>query len=503
MFSGAKSIALRGSFESEKMNVSAKISFTSVLILAVVTSWLDDMGTMKHIWLAAFGAFGVFELYRLVVLPKVNSQMKMSSNFRANICMIVLTYCLGCTSGAGLLTAVLNVTGMAAFILLLNPLLPNLYYPTMLALGCLALAVTAVTKLVHPLISIPPALILAFISVSSFRSLLKLSQEEKEHIESSGMLAGINKNDACKPVFSGKEIFKMFAALLITAIAGSLIFYWIMLSVNPFWMRAERFSKYETLHRLPHDANLRVREVSSLDDLDFYKEKLESSFPVVIKPSVCTTNSRNVMKCSDYKCLQKYLKTRIDQGPRDDGKNGDKGAWVIQEYAPNLEGVVFYYKFPYMSKGAIKNIGIRDESLKSKTKASDTSLKAQYWPDTFRTDYSPEFSKFFDDMAEKIPGYTGGRFDIMMQSDELMDPRGVNILELNVFFLGCIEEKTVKSVWDELKVLRTSLMQIYIGIVNIVGGYNFLSFLGIALKVPGLISRAIQCGNHEHLFAKP
>ena len=86
---------------------------------------------------------------------------------------------------------------------------------------------------------------------------------------------------------------------------------------------------------------------------------------------------------------------------------------------------------------------------------------------------------------------------------DLIDPRGTTVLELNIFFLGCIQEKNPKSVWGELKRIRTSLMQIYIGIVNIVGGYNFLSFWGIARKVPELVSRAIVCGNHEHLMAIP
>ena len=72
--------------------------------------------------------------------------------------------------------------------------------------------------------------------------------------------------------------------------------------------------------------------------------------------------------------------------PRYDQMNGDKGAWVIQEYAPNTEGVVFYYKLPYMSKGYIKNIGIREESEKIPGK-KNTPLTAQYWPETFRTDF--------------------------------------------------------------------------------------------------------------------
>lgn len=303
-----------------------------------------------------------------------------------------------------------------------------------------------------------------------------------------------------------KDIFSTSFSLLITAVTGLVIAYWIMLSINPFWMRAKHgASKYETLHRLLHDVNLRVREVSSLKDLEFFKHSIKS-FPVVIKPSICTTNSRNVTRCDNYNCLKKYLTKRIKEGPLEDGKNGEKGSWVIQEYASQIEGVVFYYKMPYMTRGAIKNVGIRQESVKSPASdedSTDKSLTARYWPEKFRQDFSPEFEAFFDDLASKIPGYNGGRFDIMLASDKLQDPRDVSVLELNVFFLGCIEEKKIKSVWDELRRIRTSLMQFYIGIVNIVGGYNFLSFWGILVRVPELLSRAQMCGNHEHLFAKP
>lgn len=494
-----KSYALRGTFESEKLSLFQKSGLVLLLSTALVTSWFDELGVVKHIWLAAFGAVAVFELYRRFILPKMTSQMVTSSNFRANTYMIVFTYILSCTSGAGLLTAVLNLTGISAAILLINPILPKLYYPSLLLFGSVAFVFLAGFRALNPFLSIPVALILASASIYLFKR-VKSDEFIEEDIESSSMLPSLPKE---KPsIFNGKELLKTSLALLISGIFGFVLFYWIMLSINPFWMRAERVSKYETLHRLPHDVNLRVREVSTLDDLKFYKSQL-NKFPVVIKPSICTTSSRNVMKCSDYACLEKYLKERIARGPLNDGRNGDKGAWVIQEYAPNLEGVVFYYKLPYMSTGSIKNIGIRDESIKGNQKSENTSLQAQYWPDTFRTDFSPQILKFFNDLAAKIPGYTGGRFDIMLPSDELKDPRGINVLELNVFFLGCIEEKTIRSVWDEVKMLRTSLMQIYIGIVNIVAGYNFLNFWGIAWKVPELVSRAILCRNHEHLFAKP
>jgi hypothetical protein len=158
-----------------------------------------------------------------------------------------------------------------------------------------------------------------------------------------------------------------------------------------------------------------------------------------------------------------------------------------------------------MRSGAIKNIGMREESLKdgSEFDLPGKKLISKYWPEQFRTDFSSEYLRFFDSLAEKIPGYNGGRFDVMLPDKDLKTSRGIEVIEMNVFFLGCISEKKVKSAWDELALIRTSLFQFYIGIVNIIAGYNYLSGFGIAFRVPELVERARMCNNHEHLLAKP
>lgn len=473
-----------------------KFCISLLILFAVAASFFDDMGVLKHVWLASLFGFLVFQFYKHIILPKLDAELiSRHSKLKANIFAISVAYILSSMSGAGLITAFLNLVCISATITTITPMLPRYYFPTGFAIASLVFFVLAIFQVLHYLISIPVALLLAIASYYSFKSASK-SQEKYE-------LAELDIEDA--NVISTKlEIFKTAGALLLTLITSIVVLYWIMLSINPFWMRANRISKYETLHRLPHDTNLRVREVSSLADLKFYKKNIKS-FPVVIKPSICTTNSRNIMKCDNYKCLEDYLTKRIADGPLDDGKNGDKLAWVIQEYSPNLEGVVFYYKLPYMNSGAIKNIGIRAESAKgpSNQDSSGNTLTASYWPGRFRTDFSPEYVKYFDDLASKIPGYNGGRFDVMLPSNKLQDPRGLAVLELNVFFLGCIDEKSPKSFLNDLRRIRTSIAQLYIGIVNIVAGYNFSNFWGILIKMPELFSRAIMCGNYEHIMAKP
>ena len=464
------------------------------------------MGIIKHVWIATLAAYLVFQFYKTIILPKLDAELlAYHSKLRADIFALSVSYILSSMAGAGLMTAFLNLVCISAAIMIVFPMLPKYYFPTGFAITSLVFVVLAAFQVLHYLISIPAAVCFAILSYYSFKSTFKSSHDiivqTVPDMENSLLSESTPKKT---PKFTKKEIFKAFGALFVSLITGIVILYWIMLSINPFWMRADRISKYETLHRLPHDTNLRVREVSSLADLKFYKNNIKS-FPVVIKPSICTTNSRNIMKCDNYKCLKEYLTDRIAKGPIDDGKNGDKGAWVIQEYSSNVEGVVFYYKLPYMSGGAIKNIGIRDESDKGPLNkdASGNTLTARYWPGTFRTDFSPEYVKYFDNLAAKIPGYNGGRFDVMLPSNDLKDPRGLAVLELNVFFLGCIDEKSPKSLLNDLKRLRTSLVQLYIGIVNIVIGYNFSNFWGILFKLPDLFSRAIMCGNYEHIMAKP
>jgi hypothetical protein len=495
--------------DSRYISIYKRVCIIFLAFLAISTSYFDELGVMKHIWIAALSSFLVYKTYQNLILPAILKESLFASSFKANSFVVIASYILGSLSGPGLLTALVNVIGMSAIVSFLKLHLPKYYFVSVSAIASVMFVALGAFKVIGISLCIPAILLCVGLFAYFYHKLTNDPNHEKsidsDDIESTSLLNVSNEVDGNLPFSRIKDVFATALSLISSVAVALILVYWVILSINPFWMRAKRISKYETLYRLPHDANLRVREVSSIADLEFYKNDLLKSFPVVIKPSICTTNSRNVMRCNDYKCLKQYLKTRISEGPLGDGKNGDLGAWVIQEYSDELEGVVFYFKLPYMSQGYIKNIGIRTDSVKGDTSKipSGKSLKAKYWPETFRRDFSPEFSGFFNDLAEKVPGYSGGRFDIMLPSDELIDPRGVRVLELNVFFLGCIEEKVVKTIFDEFKQLRTSIMQLYIGVVNIVAGYNYLNFFQIALRVPQFVSRTIMCGNHEHMFAKP
>ncbi len=490
--SGWNEPLLRESQKWSKWPLYWRMILLTSLSLPLITVFFDKMSVLKHLWLALAAALTIFYAYSLYMLPylKENFALVKGSSFKANSLVIVSAYILGSSSGAGLMTAIVNVVGISAFYKIVTPVLPNLFYPTLSATASVVFMIFAVFKTMHYLLSLPLALLFAAMAYFS----LKSGKEIDNHGHDIELSWALSKNTDSPKLFTLKEIFKAVISLGFALLISVGVFYWVLLSINPFWMRAERISKFETLDRLPHDQNLRVREVSSLADLAYYKKRL-NSFPMVIKPSICTTNSRNVMKCDNFKCLELYLKEQLQEIPKG-------GAWVIQEYSKGHEGVVFYYKFPYQSGGAIKNIGIRGDAIKDKFE-SGTSLTSKYWPGEFKTDFSEDYVKYFDKLAAKVPGFNGGRFDVMLPDTELKNPRGIEVLELNVFFLGCIEEKKTKSVLDELRRLRTSIFQLYVGVVNIVAGYNYLSAFGIVLKIPELVNRTFMCQNHEHLLAKP
>lgn len=474
---------LKSKVESKERVISLTL-WVLIFVVAGVTSFLDEMHVMWHIWLASLGSFLLFKSYNRFLFPWISLALEWESKSKIHSTILVSSYIVGFASGPSLVTALINLICISSAIMLIHPILPIYCLPGLGVLLSMTLPILAFFNIFHYTAAIPAAVASMLLTVYLFRiayenevkSICKDIENDNNHLTTKS------------------TILPSALSILSIIFTGTVIFYWICLSANPFWMRAKRISKYESLHRLPHDVNLRVREVNSLEDLEFYRPKI-TSFPVIIKPSICTTSSKNVVRCDNYKCLKTYVKARLAENKF--------GAWVIQEYAPDIEGVVFYYKLPYMSTGAIKNIGIRTESDKELTATKENKITANYWPTEYRHDATPQFTAFFDDLASKIPGYYGGRFDVMLKSKDLKDPRDVSVLEMNVFFLASIDEKIVKCFADQMRQFRTTLLQIYIGVVNIVAGYNYLSFFGIALKVPGLISRSVQCDNFEHVFAKP
>lgn len=307
-----------------------------------------------------------------------------------------------------------------------------------------------------------------------------------------------NDPDRLTIVQSGVQALAIAPVL---ALLACFLVYWAMLSMNWMWMEAPHFSKYYMLNLLGPAVSLNARE---LRDINSIRNLQGMKYPVVIKPSVCTTNSRNVKKCESFSCMQDYVETRAH-----DLSRGDK-SWVIQDYHDGQEVVVFYYRPAYMQQGYIKTIGLRKNA---RFHFQRKALKADYFT-SINVDAldlnTPEFRAFFDAQADKMKGYHGGRFDCVVDDVEsAKQGKGIHILEVNLFPLGDIKEKVSHSTFSHIGFtrfsileIRTWLLQFWIGVSNILGGYhgNPVTFLKSLHK---LVQRQVECRNVEMLLGKP
>ena len=291
----------------------------------------------------------------------------------------------------------------------------------------------------------------------------------------------------------------MIPGVLITALV---IVWWVMVSMNYFWMYNEQ-SKFKMLDRFQPGISLGAMRVDGVLDLEPLRGTPgnHSSFtPVVIKPSVCTTSARGAKICRTFSCLEEYIAA---------GKAANrKGSWVPQQLQQGQEAVVFFYKFPYASRGHIKTIGVRDPARLEETEIGE-KLHPNYFTKPADHLITPVITEFFNNMADRIPGYHGGRFDVMLRDpvEASLAGKGIFLMDSNLFPLGCLSEKewtdTPWRTFDQgVRTARTYAMQAWIGLTVILGGYNddFILFL---TSVPRLVERCYECENWEHLIAKP
>jgi hypothetical protein len=294
------------------------------------------------------------------------------------------------------------------------------------------------------------------------------------------------------------------AQVLFTAVSIAVSVYWVMLSMNPFWASESEVSKYGPLHRFPPAVSLHVRRVAGVADLEPFRHEPWAT-PLVIKPNVCTTSSENVQLCHDYDCLVSYV---TDLQARAGPEKAKQLSWVVQDYCPAQEAVVFYYRYPYFRRGAIKNIGVRRPAIHTADEQG-AALQAKYFPTSYE-EGSAAMTAFFDGLADRIPGFSGGRFDVMLEGglEAAQRGQGIRVLETNIFPLGCIEEKGSGDTWWEAtrqsaRRLRTTLMQFWFGAYHILSGRQ-RSLPVLASKVPQLVRRFELCNhNHENLWAVP
>lgn len=301
------------------------------------------------------------------------------------------------------------------------------------------------------------------------------------------------------------------------------IFYWTWLTIKArsFWFFTSANpsihfgglmgeSKYELYRLIPahfQPKTVFVAPGSSLDDVKKALMENQLSFPVIAKPDI-GDRGWQVAKINGYQELNNYL-------------TQSKVSFLLQEFVDYpLELGIFYYRFPGEEKGTISSIvekgflnviGDGKSTLAELVSANPRGLlqfkrlKALFtaeWDSVLpagekkvleeignhcrgtlfldgRRNISPKLSEVFDGIADQIPNFHFGRFDIRCKNiQELEKGSHFKIIELN----GAGGEpghiyQPGTSILEGYKVITQHLNILYkISRSNHYRGYRYLPF---------------------------
>lgn len=473
-------------------------------ILMIVLAVLDSMRILFHLYVFAM-ITAILVLLNEAAIKSINKwalrrkTVLLDTRWKAYLALGSMFYLLSVVSLDQYSTTLFSVLWLSSLVPLLCLPFTGVYPGTVSAVLVLVTVVATCLSILNVTIGILLALILAIFTFWQIKKGLSQSQQlelmkREEEVELERM-----------PRW--KRSLLSVTYLVFTGLSIAIIVYWIMLSMNYFWAFESEVSKYGPLHRFPKPVSLHVRRVASVADLEPFRHT-PWSMPLVIKPNVCTTSSTNVQLCQDYACLSHYI-TELQElaGPQ----KASQLSWVIQDYCAAQEAVVFYYRYPYWRRGSIKNIGIRKQATHTARTADikGDALQAKYFPVLYY-EGSAAMTAFFDSLANRIPGFSGGRFDIMLEDglEAAQKGEGIRVLETNIFPLGCIDEKANGDTWwsairQSVRRYRTALLQMWFGAYNILSGRQRF-FPVLLAKVPRLFRRYQLCDhNHENLWAVP
>jgi hypothetical protein len=172
---------------------------------------------------------------------------------------------------------------------------------------------------------------------------------------------------------------------------------------------------------------------------------------------------------------------------------------VVFEYPSSAqEATVFYYRYPYLSYGTVKSLGYQTLVL-GKT-------ETHYIPGT------EDMGRFFDNALQKMPGFSGGLFDVILLDgvDGAKEGKGIFIVDIETFPVGSPDETfdptdgILGAALKSARRIRTGLMQLWMGIYNVMAG-NQINVFRLMFRLPRFISRAYTCGsgNLECLLGRP
>lgn len=268
------------------------------------------------------------------------------------------------------------------------------------------------------------------------------------------------------------------------------IIQWIIfLNVNPCSLKYN--NKYIIMEEIPE--KFRPNQQYLLSNVNIKN----INFPIIIKPIICSGDSRNiyiVKNKEDYTNILLSKKININQ-------------YMMQELLENYnqEIKILFEKYPWNKEGKIINI-----FRCPKNKFNEENII--YWTNMFKNKknlsylITPELTKNFNEIFNKIPNYYVGRFDILVKKLSDLNSLKFKIIEVNgTMGMGFESDSYFESfnnifLKDLLIDIKWYIRRILIGFYNIItlNGYNPITLI-IVMFIS--LYNCIKCNDWEPLFS--
>ena len=205
-------------------------------------------------------------------------------------------------------------------------------------------------------------------------------------------------------------------------------------------------------------------------------------FPIIIKPNVCTGDSRGIYIAYN---LKEFNEVCEEINPKD---------YMIQHFLEdhNIEVTVLFEKYPWNKTGHIVNVIEVPLTNNMKENIDNAIIHPEL--------NNKKTNKIFNKIADSIPNFYAGRFDIRVKHPKDLLKDDFKIVEVNSntgMDLAIKDNTSLNNMYKNFLWLSRRLV---IGFYNIVSfrGYNPISFF---IRLLMSIKNSIKCDNWEALFS--
>lgn len=214
--------------------------------------------------------------------------------------------------------------------------------------------------------------------------------------------------------------------------AGFIVQWVVLLNTNPYPLTQN--NKLTIMELISKQYRPEIQ--FSLDELKKSSmHEMHVNFPIIIKPSVCSGQRKNVTIVKSQQALDEYFR-----------ENGNENAsnYMVQNYLSDeydTEIGVLWEKMPWEKEGKIIEINAQPKYKKNKDELTEQDKRDKRDGfdkkiETFNYLINDNLNKVFNDISKPIQGFNAGRYDILIKSLNDFQNGDFKILEANGIWGG-------------------------------------------------------------------